>query len=53
LGFAADPTAGWALTGDQLAWVKLGASAARLHGPALFSVWFVSDPRVDSINSLI
>jgi len=32
--------------------VKLHASAARLHGPALVRVWFVSDPRLASTNPL-
>jgi hypothetical protein len=38
-----DLLGGWV---GRRAGVKLRAAAARLHGPALFGVWFVSDPRV-------
>jgi hypothetical protein len=53
VGFAVDPTGGCELRWDRLAGVKLDASAARLHGAALVRVWFVSDPRLTSINPLI
>ena len=33
--------------------MKLDASAARLHGPALVRVWFVSDPQLTALNPLI
>jgi len=39
--------------GIGLRGVKLDASAARLHGPALVRVWFVSDPSLTWINPLI
>jgi hypothetical protein len=37
----------------RLAGVKLGATAVRLHGPALSGVCFVSDPPVIPTNPLI
>jgi hypothetical protein len=39
--------------GIGLRGVKLDASVARLHGPVLVRIWFVSDQHLTSTNTLI